>query len=164
MANEFPLSLFFVPKGKMPGLTDLLARIMKSVPGLEKLLHGVGPSVVKLDKLFEKHLPTLRKPIYAAVFIWVWLNVAEISWDLQGLLAGFTGQISLSELLSSMPESGIGLIASAFGLGYGALPYTIIARLVWLVGHKYLSYVPGKGFVVHWSKMGIRQRDEMVPA
>jgi hypothetical protein len=164
MAETFPLSLFFVPQGKMPGLTDLLHRITQAVPGLDKALRAIGAGAVKVDKLFEKYIPRLRKPVYAAVFIWVWLNVAEISWDFQGLIAGFTGQISLGELLASLPESGLGFVAAAFGLGYGALPVTIIARLMWLVAQRHLSYVPGKGFQVHWGSMGIDQRDELVPA
>lgn len=164
MATTFPLSLFFVPKGKMPGLADLLQRISQSVPWLDKALKGISAGAVKVDQLFEKYIPKLRKPIYAAVFIWIWLNVAELSWDMQGIIAGFTGQISLGELLASLPESGLGFIAAAFGLGYGALPYAMIARLMWLVAQNYLEYVPGKGFKVQWAKMGIRQRSELVPA
>lgn len=163
-AQSFPLSLFFVDRSKMPGLSDLLQRLTKNVPWLQDALQKVNAGAMKVDQLFQKYLPKLRRPIYAAIFIWVWLNVAELSWDLQGLLAGFTGQISLSELLASMPESGIGFIAAAFGLGYGALPYVMIARLVWLISQQYLSYVPGKGIEVYWAKLGIRQRSELVPA
>ena len=161
--NHFPLNLFFVPHKKMPGLTDLLKRISDAVPWINDALKRVHNTAISVDKLFEKYIPTLRKPIYAAIFIWVWVGVSEISWDVHSILQGFTGNISLSELLGSMPESGIGLIAASFGLGYGALPYAIIARLMWLVAQDYIKYEHG-GFKVDWAKMGIRQRSEFVPA
>lgn len=165
MATSFPLNLFFVERGKMPGLTDLMSRLVQRVPWLKTALDKVQAGAVKVDDFFKKHIPRLRRPLYAAIFIYVWLGVSEISWDVQGILAGFTGQISLSELLSSLPESGIGLLAASFGLGYGALPYALIARLIWLVANRYLSYVPGKGLQVHWDRLGVTdERAELVPA
>ena len=164
VASSFPLSLFFVDRGKMPGLTDLMNRLMDRVPWLKAALQKVNAGAIKVDQLFQKYIPRLRRPLYAAVFIWVWLNVAELSWDIQGILLGFTGQISLSELLASLPESGLGFIAASFGLGYGALPVTLVARFIWLVAQHYLTYVPGKGFQVHWDKLGVDQRPELVPA
>lgn len=164
MATSFPLSLFFVERGKMPGLTSLIHRIIENNPRLKKALNSIGAGTVKVEDWLKKYVPVLRRPLYAAIFIWVWLNVAELSWDVQGILSGFSGNISFSELLASLPESGLGLIAASFGLGYGALPYVLIARIAWLVAHKYVSWVPGKGLRVHWSAMGIQQPDEMVAA
>jgi hypothetical protein len=116
-----------------------------------------------VDDWFKRYLPRLRRPLYAAIFAWVWFNVAEISWDLQGLLDGFTGSISLPELLASLPESGIGFIAASFGLGYGALPVTLIARILWLVANHYLEWIPGKGLQVRWDLLGFPdQRPELV--
>ena len=63
-----------------------------------------------------------------------------------------------------MPESGIGLIAASFGLGYGALPVTLIARFIWLVANHYLEWIPGKGLKVRWSAMDVDQPDELVAA
>ena len=146
----FPLSLFFVPQSKMPGLTDLMARIMAKHPGIQKALSKIRGSAVHIDKWLNKYLPRLKRPLLAAIFIWVWFNVAELSWDLESLIQGFTGGISFGELLASLPESGIGFIAAVAGLGYGALPVTLILRLMWLVANKYLKWVPGKGFMVNW--------------
>lgn len=162
-SETFPLNLFFVSHSKMPGLTDLMHRLFRDVPWIRKALESVHTGSVKFDVLLKKYLPRLRRPLYAAIFIWVWINVAELSWDLQGILAGFTGQINLSQLLASLPESGLGFVAAVFGLGYGALPYAVIARLVWLVANKYFSYVPGKGLLVQWDKLGVKgERSEWV--
>lgn len=166
LTETFPLNLYFIPRGKMPGLTDLLQRIVDQVPWMGKALSRVNTSIIQpLDRWMKKYMPTLSRPLLAAVFIWVWLNVAEITWDLDGLIRGFTGAISLTELFASLPESGIGLILAAFGVGYHLLPVTLLARLLWLVGQRYLEWVPGKGFKVNWDRMGVSgKRPELVPA
>jgi len=151
--ETFPLSLFFIPHGKMPGVTDLMNRIMANHPGLAKALNSIKGKAVHIDKWLNKYLPRLKKPLLAAIFIWVWFNVAELSWDFEGLLAGFTGNISFGELLASLPESGIGLLAAVAGLGYGALPVTLIMRIMYLVAKKYIRWEPGKGFVVNWAEI-----------
>jgi len=165
IVEVFPLCIFFVSKKKMPGLTDLMSRIIKVSPKMKALLAKVKTNVVDpLDRMLKKHLPTLQKPLLAFIFAWVWFNVAEISWDIEGLIAGFTGSISLGELFASLPESGVGFIAAAFGLGYGALPVTIALRLIWLVKNHYLEWVPKKGFIVNWEAMGVEARPEQVAA
>lgn len=165
LTHTFPVSLFFVEKQKMPGLTDLINRIIQSSPKMQKALERVRGGIEVFDKYFQKYIPVLPRVLYSAIFIYIWLNVWEISWDVPGLVAGFTGQISLSELLSSVPESAIGALFAQLGFGtFAALAPTIILRLIWLVAQNYLEYHPGKGFVVHWEKMGIQQRPEAVPA
>jgi hypothetical protein len=163
-ATTFPLSMFFVSKKKMPGLTDLVARILKKSPRMQKLLSKIHAGAEVVDAWLKKYIPRTSKALYAAIFIYVWMNVAELSWDIDSILRGFLGQISLGDLLASLPESGLGLLAASFGLGYGALPYALIARLVWLVANQFLTYVPGKGLKVHWPKMGVEEPEETVPA
>lgn len=164
--HHFPLNLLFASKSKLPGLTHLIQRIIEKSPVIQTALHKIHEGSVRLDHLFHEYLPNLRRPVYAAIYIWVWINVAELSWDAQSIMQGFLGNITLSELLSSLPESGIGLIAASFGLGYGALPIILVARLVWLVANHYIKYVPGKGLQVHWKDMGVdSERDgELIPA
>ena len=78
MTETFPFSLYFVDRGKLPGLTDLLNRIVERSPRLKKALSSINKNIVQpLDRLMEKHLPTLGRPLKAAVFIFVWINVAE---------------------------------------------------------------------------------------
>ena len=162
--ETFPLALYFVPQAKMPGLTDLMHRILAKHPAIAKALAGVKNVAGRIDQWMDKYLPTLRRPLLAAIFIWVWLNVSELTWDMEGLIRGFTGGISFGELLAGLPESGIGFIAALAGLGYGALPVTIIARFLWLTMNRYLEWVPGKGFKVNWDRIGGESaRPEFVP-
>lgn len=155
--STFPVSLYFAPKTKMPGLTDLLQRIVGGSPAIGKALNAIGSKIKPIDAWLEKYAPNLSRPLKAAAFAWVWINVAEISWDLPSLWDGFTGKISLSELFASLPESGIGAVLALFGVGYHLLPLTFVARLLWLVSHKYLSWKDGK-LIVHWGK--IRPEDD----
>ena len=155
-ARGFPLGLFFHPKVKLPTLTDLVARILKDTRVGELLATRVKPRLDSLDKLLKKHLPTLRRPLYAAIFIWVWLNVVEISWDPSDLFEGFTGNRDLSSLLSSMPESALGALLATLGLGFHFLPVILVARLTWLVANNYLEWNPASGaFTVHWNLLGV---------
>lgn len=163
LRETFPLSLYFAPKSKAPGLTDLINSILKKSPRMQALLSKIKGGALRVDKWLKKYVPRMSRLLYAAIFIYVWINVAELSWDIEGIIAGFTGAIGLDQLLASLPESGIGLIAAAFGLGYGALPYTIVARIIWLVLNRFISWVPGKGLQVHWSKMDVPERDVLVP-
>ena len=154
-AHEFPLGIFFHPRANLPTLTDLIGRIMKETGVGEVLRTRVKPGVDYIDRLFAKYLPTLRRPVYAAIFAFIWFNVAEISWDFRGLAAGFTGAISLSELLGSLPESAVGAVAAAFGLGFQMLPVMLVARLLWLVAQNYIEWDSRSGsFRVHWHLLG----------
>lgn len=167
LAAKFPVSLYFTDRGKMPGLTDLMKRIVAKSPKLKKALSSINTRVVQpLDRWIEKHIPTLGRPIKAAIFIWIWLHVVEITWDFKALITGFTGGLSLSQLFGGFPESAIGALLMTFGLGYGLLPVMLMARILWLVAHKYVEWVPGKGLKVHWDRItGERgQRPELVPA
>lgn len=161
-------ALYFVPKTKMPSVTDALNRIVESSPRVKSMLDRVNTRVVKpLDKILEESrvLRTLARPLLAAAFIWIWLNVAEISWDMEGLIKGFTGSISLGELLGSLPESALGLLVATLFPGIGTfalLPATVMARIVYLLYKKVLSWVKGKGFVIHWNKLGVDRPRELV--
>jgi len=163
--HSFPLAAFFCPKRKAPGLTDMVARMIKKAPWLEKQLKRVKTNIVDpLDKLLDKHIPNLKRPLIAAIFIFIWLNVVEISWDGDFLWRGFTGALSLGELLVSLPESGLGFVAAAMGLGIYTIPLVIIARIVWLVANHYLEWVPGKGFKIRWDNLDVEdEKPEFVP-
>lgn len=163
ISESFPVSLYLAPKSKMPSLTDLLGRIIASSPKIEAALKKVKTNVlVPLDKWIEKHAPNLSRPLKAAVFVWIWINVAEISWDLKSMIDGFTGNISFGELFGSLPESGVGAVLALFGVGYHLLPITIIARLVWLAGKKYISWDKGK-IVVNWERIDGSKKTEALP-
>lgn len=153
MRSTFPISLYIASKSKMPSLTDLLGRVVAANPKLEAALKAVNTKVLMpLDQWIEKNAPNLTRPLKAAVFIWVWLNVAEISWDMKSLMDGFTGAISFGELFASLPESGIGAVLAVLGVGYHLLPVSILARIVWMVGKNLISWKNGS-LVIHWEKI-----------
>lgn len=158
ITNTFPLNLYFVPKNKVPTLTDLINYIMSKAPkGITDALAKVNDRVIQpLSDLLKKYLPTLQRPIIAALFVWIWVNVAEISWDFKDLIRGFTGDMSLAELFSTLPESGVGLIMAMFGVGYQLLPVMVLARILWLVGNNYLEWKNGK-LSVRWDKLGVSE-------
>jgi hypothetical protein len=162
------VALYFVPKNKLPGVGDLLNRVTKSSPRLDAVLSKVNKSVVQpIDQILKrsKVLRTLARPVMAAIFIFIWLNVAELSWDAEGLVKGFTGNISLGELLGSLPESGLGLLIALLfpGLGtFGLLAPTLMARIAYLLYKKILVWTKG-GLVILWDKLGISKSNEFVP-
>jgi hypothetical protein len=155
VTNTFPLSLYFVPENRVPTLTDLLKVIMDKAPGIKNALGKVKDNIVQpLSDLLDTYLPTLQKPVVAALFAWIWINVAEISWDFKDLVRGFTGMMSLAELFETLPESGIGLIFAMFGVGYQLLPVMVLARILWLVANNYLEW-KGGSLSVRWDRLGV---------
>lgn len=156
VAHSFPLGILFHPKVKVPTLTGILSKILKETKIGKFLEEKIKPGAKYVDDLFKKHLPTLRRPLYAAIFIYIWFSVAEISWDIAGILDGFLGNVSLSDLMVSLPESALGAILASVGLGYHLLPVMMVARLVWLVGQNYIEWDNGS-FKVHWDLMGAYQ-------
>ena len=167
----FPLAALFIPKGKGPTLSDLIHRIMAKNPLIARALEGINGGVVKIDEWLDKYLPTLKRPLLAAAFIYIWMNVGELSWDIPTLINGFLGAISFGDLIASLPESALGKLILSLGFGgslgpvwMGAFPIAIVFRLIWLVRGGYVEWVPGKGFLVKWDKItGEPARAEPVP-
>ncbi len=154
-AHAFPLGIFFHPKARLVTLTDLMNRILDQTQVGEFLRTKVKPKIDSFDKLLKQHVPNLRRPLLAAIFIFVWLNVAELSWDFESLMVGFTGGLALSDLLASLPESALGFLMKGFGLGFHALPVILVARLLWLVAQNYIEWDKARGeFKVHWNLLG----------
>lgn len=154
-SREFPLGILFHPKVKAPTLTSLLTKILKETKVGRFLEERVKPGAKYIDDLFKEHLPTLRRPLYAAIFIYIWFSVAEISWDVAGILDGFLGNVSLTDLMVSLPESALGAILASIGLSFHLLPVMMVARLVWLVAQNYIEWDGSSGsFKVHWNLLG----------
>ena len=141
---------FLTTKRDLPSLTDLIKRTAMGAKVFELMETHVKPKADQLEVILKRYLPTLTRVVVGAVFIWIWLNVDELSWKPQDILKGFTGQITLFDLITSLPESGIGLISSGlFGIGYTVMPYILLARVLWLVGNKMLDYHNGE-WVPNW--------------
>jgi len=161
--DHFPTTLIFFPKGSIPSLTNLVHRIMTRFPGIAKILAGIKGGSLRIDRFLEVHpvIKAMSRPILAAAFIYIWINVGELTWDIHSILEGFLGRISLGSLLAMLPEAALGLlIAKHFLPGaklgpvwFGSFPIALLARIIWLEVNYYLEWVPGKGFKVNWDKM-----------
>jgi hypothetical protein len=94
-----------------------------------------------------------RRAAVAALFAFIWINVDEISWDWPSIIAGFTGSVSLSEILASLPEAAIGLATGKlWGIGFTVMPYMLLGRILWMASQKYLEW-NGNQWVPNFSKV-----------
>lgn len=167
-SNPFT-AMYVIPKAKMPGLTDMLARIREAHPKIAAVWDKFRGKLKSFDEWMAEH-PYFRsaaRPLLAAAFIWIWFHVSELSWDLESLVKGFTGSISVGELVGSLPESSIGLLVSLLipGLGtFALLAPTAMARVGYLLYRKIILWMKGKGFIVDWEKLGVEGGGrELVP-
>lgn len=136
---------FLVVKKDLPTLTDLIKRTAMGARVWEYLETRVKPKMDELEAVLKQYIPTLTTLAKAAIFAWIWFNVDELSWKPDDLMKGFTGQLTLGDLILSLPESGIGAISSSlFGIGYTIMPYILLARLLWLARNKYIEYRNGE--------------------
>lgn len=173
----FPLNLFTLPKMKLfsfnTALNKLLAHLKVRMPKVFHEMAGhigafVKNGLVSFDEWTKDNLPTLR-PVFlkvlktvfdnpvsrAMIYIYIWLRVAEFEWDVHSIVLGFTGQMSMEELVQSLPGSGVGYFIGNFASGmFDLFPAAMIARLVWLVGSHLVS-VEGGDIKVHWDKLSL---------
>jgi hypothetical protein len=138
---------FMIEHKKLPTLTDLVERteLGLKAKGLYKVHLESGVDIV--EQWFKKYMPTLSKVLIAALFAYIWINVAEISWEPADLIRGFLGQITLHELIKSLPESAVGFVlANVFygTVGFTLMPFMLIPRLAWLLAKGYITYRTGK--------------------
>lgn len=126
---------------KGAGLNDLLAKIVQRVPGLESALGRIKGKADQLGEWLQKNIPVVSTAVIVAVFIFIWLNVVEFEWNLRDLTAAITGQITLGDLLASLPGSALGFLMNGLGLGtFTLLPATIVARVAWLWSKGYIKW------------------------
>lgn len=136
---------------ELPTLTDLIKRTAVGAGIADWFNEKVKPRANVVDDFLKKHVPNIRRVALAAAFTFIWINVDELSWEMSGLVAGFTGNMSLADLLATLPESALGALSgSLFGIGYTIMPYMLAGRLLWLVGRKFLVW-DGTKFGVNWS-------------
>lgn len=137
----------------MPTLTDIIKKTAIGANIFDWFEKNVQPRADAVDEWLKKHLPRLRRPLIAAIFAFIWFNVDEISWEWSSLVQGFTGAISLAELLTSLPESIIGLITGRlFGIGMVIMPYALLTRALWLLANNYLEW-DGKSWKPNWKNV-----------
>jgi len=137
---------FIITEKKIPTLTSLIEKTELGLKAKGIYQDKVEPWVNIVDAWMKKYIPTLSRIALAALFAYIWFNVEEISWEPTDLLHGFTGALSLSDLLATLPESGVGFLLSQLmgGLGYTIMPYILIPRLIWLLTKGYIKWRKGK--------------------
>jgi len=137
---------FLISEKQIPTLTSLTEKTELGLKAKGIYQDKVEPWVDIVDRWMKKYIPTLSRIALAALFAYIWFHVEEISWEPSDLLQGFTGALSLSQLLATLPESGIGFLLSQLigGAGYTIMPYILIPRLVWLLTKGYIKWRKGK--------------------
>ena len=147
MFQKFPLMLYTLEKGKLKGVSDIIEHLMKQFPQVQAWFStNVKPKVDQFDQWIRAAAPIISGVLTAAIYIWVWFNVVEFEWDWHSIVLGFTGHIGIGDLLGSLPSSGLGFLLNGFGFGtFTLLPALTIARIVYLMMHRYLTWT-GSGF------------------
>lgn len=170
LVDKIPLlRLYFDVGAKLPSVGDWMKTAVNYLPeSVQKALRAVSSKANSLaawiDQLLKKHrvLATAGAAVSAAIFVYIWFNVTEISWDVPEIMRGFLGGYSFVELLHSLPESALGLLIGLMfpgipgGLVWNAiLPITVVLRLAYLIQKDYIEWSPGKELVIHWDKVGV---------
>jgi len=140
--NTWPLKLYTLEKGKLHSLNEILGKIMAKFPKFKHWLEAhAKPKVDMFDKWMRKYLPGISHLALIAIYIWIWWNVVEFEWDLKSFTDVLTGALTLGDLLASLPSSGLGFLLNSFGFGmFTLLPMAIVARVVFLVGHRIVEW------------------------
>lgn len=126
-------AILVTPTG-LPTITDLVKRTQIGAGVAEWYEDNVRPTVDIVDGWIKDNAPTIRRFAIGAIFLFIWMNVDELSWELADLQRGFSGALSLSELIATFPESAIGAITGhLFGVGFVVMPMMVAARVVWLL-------------------------------
>lgn len=140
--------------------TNLPPRISSALKAAGK---GAQDLAQKVDEFLEAHpvAAIAGTAASAALFYSIWMNTTEISWDVLNIIRGFLGGYTFSELLTSLPEAGVGFVLSLMFPGLPSryllnalLPLTVAARIAWLAANRYASWEHG-GLVIHWEKLGV---------
>jgi len=149
--SAWPLKLYTIEKGKLFGISKLVSDLMKKHPQFGNWLESKAkPRINQFDKWLREKIPSLSRVLLIAVYFWIWFNVVEFEWDMKSLTDALIGNITLAEMLSSLPSSAIGFLLKAFNFGtFTLLPVTVAARLVYLIANRYITWT-GQGFTVEW--------------
>lgn len=153
---------------KMPSLNAMLLKLGDYLPprissALKAAGKGVRSLAEKIDEFLDAHpvAAIAGTAASAALFFAIWMNTTEISWDVPDIIRGFLGGYAFSELLTSLPEAGVGLVLSLMFSGLPSryllnafLPLTVAARIAWLAANHYASWEHGS-LVIHWDKIGV---------
>lgn len=153
MFDTWPLKIYTLEKGKLASFNQMLDKLIGKSPKLKRALDSAIRAVGSFGETVRQHAPHIMGAVMVAVYIWVWLNVVEFEWDLKALVDAISGGMTFPDFLSSLPGSAFGFLLNSFGFGtFTLLPLTLVARLMYLLGHRYVEWT-GSGFKVDWGKI-----------
>ena len=143
--KKWPLKLYTMDESKLLSVNAIIDSMMKKYPQFDKWLKkSVRPKVDQFDIWLKKYLPGISNILMVAIFIFIWLNVVEFEWDLSALGAVMIGQITLGDLIGSLPGSALGALMNGLGFGtFTLLPAAFALRLLFLMGKRYITYSGG---------------------
>lgn len=154
MFSKWPLKLYTLEKGKLSGFNDILDKMISQSPKLKAFLSKATQKIGDFGEMLRQYAPHLIGAAMLAAYIYIWLNVAEFEWDLKSLTDAIAGRLDFPSFLASLPGSAFGLlISSVSNVGtFTLLPYTIAARILFLIGSRYLSW-NGTWFSFDWKAL-----------
>lgn len=136
--DTFPLKMFLI---KGAGLNDFLNKVTAAIPGLDQALSKVREKADIIGDWLRKHAPVVSTVVIVAIFIFIWMNVVEFEWNLSDLTKALIGNISLGDLLASLPGSALGFLMNGFGFGtFTLLPAALVTRMLWLMHKGYVVW------------------------
>ncbi len=170
LVNNVPVIRIYVDaKSKMPSLNHYLLKLVDYLPPrVSSALKSVGKKAQELasiiDEFVKKHpVATVAGALAsAAIFANIWLAATEVSWDIPDIIRGFLGGYSFTELLTSLPESGVGFLLSLMFPGLPSayllnalMPITVALRIAWMVSQDYATWEHGS-LSINWDKLGVK--------
>jgi len=159
--KDFDAVHFFIKAyNDMPTFTNVIHYILDKLPlPVQKVLKGIGKKVKPFGKFLDdllgrSHiLKALSVPIKAYIYWKIWTTVTEISWHIINIVRGMLGMLSWTELLESLPESGVGylltllipdlpggMVIKSLQIGWNILlPASLAMQMYWLYKNKYVD-------------------------
>ena len=169
LTEHVPLFRIYVDaKNKMPSLNHYLLNLVDYLPpSVSSALRSMGKKASELATTIDEFIK--KNPVSAvagsvasaAIFANIWMAATEVSWDIPDIIRGFLGGYSFTELLTSLPESSVGILLSLMFPGLPSayllnalMPITVALRIAWMVSQDYATWENGS-LSINWGKMGV---------
>lgn len=149
--ETWPLKIYTIEKGKLKGINDLLDGLVSKSPKLKAMLASAHKHIGDFGEMVRKKAPHIMGLAMVGIYIWVWINTTEFEWDLKSLTDAISGALTFPDFLATLPGAAMGALLAAFGINsYTLLPITLVARVLYMVQHRYIEWESG-GFKVDWT-------------
>jgi hypothetical protein len=163
------IHFIFLYASNAPTFTSIVNGILQKSDLGKWVLKTTSPLVGRakslsqwIDNFLDRHplLKILTMPAKAYLYWVIWINVTEISWKVTDLLKGFLGLISWTDLLESLPESGIGYL---IGLLFPGIPGGWVAKSLSIGWNAILAPAVGLQLYALYTKGLVDERGQPIP-